>query len=134
MKTRLATTIKKDELAFHDDTPRRWVGHLLKVEPDPPENGNVFEKKEKFLAIFWQSNGNFPEGQGRTTFLEPETKDVMVGLRFVQIAPNETNHGAKNIMKLILKVLDLPYLEAIWAALESNLTSKPWATTDCGDS
>ena len=26
--------------------------------------GNFFEKNVKFLAIFWQSNGNFPEGQG----------------------------------------------------------------------
>ena len=25
--------------------------------------GNVFEKNVKFLAIFWQSNGNFPVGQ-----------------------------------------------------------------------
>ena len=24
---------------------------------------NFFEKNVKFLAIFWQSNGNFPEGQ-----------------------------------------------------------------------
>jgi len=25
--------------------------------------GNFFEKNVKFLEIFWQSNGNFPEGQ-----------------------------------------------------------------------
>ena len=25
--------------------------------------GNFFEKYVKFLAIFWHSNGNFPEGQ-----------------------------------------------------------------------
>jgi len=24
---------------------------------------NFFEKNVKFLAIFWQSNGNLPEGQ-----------------------------------------------------------------------
>ena len=27
---------------------------------------NFFEKNVKFLAIFWQSNGNFPEGQLNT--------------------------------------------------------------------
>jgi len=29
--------------------------------------GNFFEKNVKFLAIFWQSNGNFPKGQIHTT-------------------------------------------------------------------
>ena len=29
---------------------------------------NFFEKNVKFLAIFWQSNGNFPEGQVKTEF------------------------------------------------------------------
>ena len=28
--------------------------------------GNFFEKNVQFLAIFWQSNGNFPEGQMTT--------------------------------------------------------------------
>ena len=28
---------------------------------------NLFEKNVKFLAIFWQSNGNFPEGQVHTS-------------------------------------------------------------------
>ena len=28
---------------------------------------NFFEKNVKFLAIFWQSNGNFPEGQNSHT-------------------------------------------------------------------
>ena len=35
-------------------------------EPDPEKMkifGNFFEKNVKFLAIFWHSNGNFPEGQ-----------------------------------------------------------------------
>ena len=31
--------------------------------------GNFFGKNVKFLAIFWQSNGNFPEGQLKTTTL-----------------------------------------------------------------
>ena len=30
---------------------------------------NFFEKNVKFLAIFWQSNGNFPEGQNLTSLL-----------------------------------------------------------------
>ena len=54
-------------------------------QPDPPENChltamgnfvekmtifvNFFEKNVKFLAIFWQSNGNFQESQVDTIFL-----------------------------------------------------------------
>ena len=34
------------------------------LNSDPPENIHFTVKKlPKFLAIFWQSNGNFPEGQ-----------------------------------------------------------------------
>ena len=35
---------------------------------------NFFEKNVKFLAIFWQSNGNFPKGQVKTKAYLPGIK------------------------------------------------------------
>ena len=57
--------------------------------------GNFFWKNVKFLAIFWQSNGNFPEGQYYTsTRLRRLTLTGMsdLGIMLAKLPPNGTIH------------------------------------------
>ena len=74
---------------YNVSTWQIWRQTVVRYGPDPPENCHLtvkkltktwhffqkncqklsfFQKYVKVLAIFWHSNGNFPEGQVHTLF------------------------------------------------------------------